>query len=68
MKEVRCDMCERPMIDGDYGADIRVGTYDKRTIDIHLCVMQIGFSSNKLDLCPDCSVGLLQESLKPEIA
>lgn len=66
MKDVRCDMCGRPMIDGDYKAIMKVETKDGRECDIHLCVMQLGFSGNKLDLCPDCSVSLLQESLKSE--
>lgn len=56
------------MLDGDYNAQMKVETKDGRECNIHLSVMQVGFGCDKLDLCPDCSVGLLQESLKPESA
>lgn len=66
MKDVRCDMCGCPMIDGDYSTDMNVETKDGREHNIHLAVIQIGISNNKLDICPDCSVSLLQESLKTD--
>ena len=54
------------MLDGDYSTDMKVETKDGRECNIHLAVIQIGISNNKLDICPDCSVLLLQESLKTE--
>jgi len=66
MRDVRCDMCGRPMLDGDYSADMKVETKDGRECNLQLAIVQVAFTFDKIDICPDCSVNLLQESLKTD--